>query len=69
MIDTTDPEPLPDGSPLLGLPNVFLTPHVAGSTGPEVGRMADLAIAEIARFARGEALEHEVLASDLERIA
>lgn len=69
VIDTTDPEPLPDGSPLLGLPNVFLTPHVAGSTGPEVGRMADLAIAEITRFARGEALEHEVLASDLERIA
>jgi phosphoglycerate dehydrogenase-like enzyme len=69
VIDTSDPEPLPDDSPLRGLDNVFLTPHIAGSLGSEIGRMAELAIAEIARFARGEPLEHEVLVSDLERIA
>ncbi|MDR3707823.1 MAG: hydroxyacid dehydrogenase [Capsulimonadaceae bacterium] len=29
-LDVTDPEPLPAGSPLLGLPNVYVLPHVAG---------------------------------------
>jgi phosphoglycerate dehydrogenase-like enzyme len=29
-LDVTDPEPLPDGHPLLSLPNCFITPHTAG---------------------------------------
>ena len=28
-LDVTDPEPLPDGHPLWGLPNAIITPHVA----------------------------------------
>jgi phosphoglycerate dehydrogenase-like enzyme len=31
-MDVTDPEPLPPGHPLWGLPNVFITPHVGAST-------------------------------------
>jgi len=69
VIDTTDPEPLPDDTPLRGLTNVFLTPHIAGSLGNEIPRMTRLAIDEIERFARGEALQHEVLREDLERVA
>jgi phosphoglycerate dehydrogenase-like enzyme len=30
-LDTTEPEVLPDHSPLYTLPNVFLTSHIAGS--------------------------------------
>ncbi|MEO8264505.1 MAG: NAD(P)-dependent oxidoreductase [Ilumatobacteraceae bacterium] len=31
-LDVTDPEPLPVGHPLLGHPNVVVTPHVASAT-------------------------------------
>ena len=31
-MDVTDPEPLPPGHPLWGLPNAFITPHVGAST-------------------------------------
>lgn len=68
-IDTPDPEPLPADSPLYDLPNVVLTPHIAGSMGNEVSRMGDLAVAEVRRFLAGEPLLHPVLATDLERIA
>jgi hypothetical protein len=38
--DVTDPEVLPPDSPLYDLPNVLLTPHIAGSPGNELGRLA-----------------------------
>ena len=44
VIDVTEPEALPADSPLFELPNVFLTPHVAGAAGRETQRMAALAI-------------------------
>jgi phosphoglycerate dehydrogenase-like enzyme len=69
VIDVTDPEILPAESPLYDLPNVFLTPHIAGANGYEVARMADLAIDEIERFVRGEPLHFQVEATDLSRIA
>jgi phosphoglycerate dehydrogenase-like enzyme len=34
VLDVTDPEIPPDGSPFYDLPNVFLTPHVAGAPAP-----------------------------------
>jgi len=69
VLDTTEPELLPADSPLYELPNVFLTPHVAGALGAETGRLVDLALDEIERFVRGEPLRHEVRARDLETIA
>jgi phosphoglycerate dehydrogenase-like enzyme len=69
FIDTPDPEPLPPESPLYDVPNVVLTPHIAGSLGNEVGRMGELAVAEIRRFLAGEPLAHPVRAADLVRIA
>lgn len=69
VLDTTDPDPLPDATPLRGRDNVFLTPHVAGSMGCEIPRLADYAIAEIRRWARGEPLQYEVRRDMLERIA
>ena len=69
VIDTTEPEVLPADSPLYDLPNVFLTPHVAGALGPETQRLLELVLDEIERFVRGEPLRHEVRAEDWERIA
>ncbi len=43
ILDVTDPE-LPGRTPLWTLPNVLLTPHVAGSLGNELHRMADQAV-------------------------
>jgi phosphoglycerate dehydrogenase-like enzyme len=69
VLDVTDPEPLPPDSPLYELPNVFLTPHVSGAAGTEMARLAELAVDEIGRWARGEPLQHEVRADDWDRIA
>ena len=69
FIDTPDPEPLPEDSPLWDLENVVVTPHIAGSIGNEIARMGTLAVAEVKRFATGEPLAHPVVAADLDRIA
>jgi phosphoglycerate dehydrogenase-like enzyme len=69
VLDVTDPEPLPPGHPLLQLPNVLVTPHLAGSQGHELRRLGEFAVAEVARFVRGEPLHGTVYSSDLHRIA
>jgi phosphoglycerate dehydrogenase-like enzyme len=69
VLDVTSPEPLPADSPLFDLRNVFLTPHIAGASGTEIPRLAELAIDEIERWTRGEALQHEVRADDWDHIA
>lgn len=60
VVDVTHPEPLPRDSPLFDLPNVFLTPHVAGSHGNELSRMGRYMVEEAERLSRGEPLVHEV---------
>ena len=69
VLDTTEPEVLPADSPLYDLPNVFLTPHLAGAMGNETRRLSELALDELARFVRGEAFAHEVRLADLAHIA
>ena len=69
VLDTTEPEVLAPASPLYDLPNVFLTPHIAGSLGTEAQRMATLAIDEIERYVLGKPLRFELWAADLARIA
>lgn len=60
VLDVTEPEPLTPGSPLYDLPNVMLTPHVAGALGLERNRLGALVVAEIERFVAGEPLRHAV---------
>jgi phosphoglycerate dehydrogenase-like enzyme len=69
VLDVTDPEPLPDDHPLRSLPNVFLTPHLAGSEGTELGRLAEHATDEIRRWAAGEPARNEVTRDRLARLA
>jgi phosphoglycerate dehydrogenase-like enzyme len=69
VLDVTDPEPLPADSPLFTLPNVVLTPHIAGALGTEVRRLGDLAIEELARYAAGWPFAHPLVAADLDRVA
>jgi phosphoglycerate dehydrogenase-like enzyme len=65
VLDVTDPEPLPVDSPLYRLPNVSLTPHIAGSLGSETRRLSDAALDELARWTLGLPLESEVVYADL----
>jgi phosphoglycerate dehydrogenase-like enzyme len=69
VLDVTDPEPLPTGDPLYDLPNVTLTPHIAGSMGNELARLGAAAIDEIERFAAGLPQLFPVGQADLGRIA
>lgn len=69
VIDVTDPEIPEPGSPLYTLPNVFLTPHVAGAVGQERLRLGQLAIEEVERFVAGDKMEFEIEPTLLERLA
>ncbi|MGW2488971.1 hydroxyacid dehydrogenase [Streptomyces sp. NPDC001606] len=69
ILDVTEPEPLPAQSPLYRLPNVFLTPHIAGSLGNELERLGRIVVEELERLAAGQPLAHEVRHSDLTRVA
>ncbi|WP_217555361.1 hydroxyacid dehydrogenase [Streptomyces sp. GbtcB6] len=68
-LDVTDPEPLPPGHPLLSLPNVLVTPHIAGAQGSELRRLGRYALAEVERWAAGEPLLGEVTEEALHRLA
>lgn len=60
VLDVTHPEPPPHDSPLFDLPNVFMTPHVAGSQGNELARMGLYMVEEAERLAAGLPLLHRV---------
>ena len=59
-LDVTDPEPLPPDHPLWGLPNVLITPHMAGDSPGSTIRAFELAGDQVRRFAAGEPLINEV---------
>lgn len=66
IIDVTEPEPLPADSVLFTLPNVMITPHIAGSLGSELHRMTDAALDELERYAAGDPLVDEITSEDLQ---
>ncbi|TIS56364.1 hydroxyacid dehydrogenase [Mesorhizobium sp.] len=69
IIDVTDPEVPNVNSPFYALPNVFLTPHIAGAVGLERARLGNMAADEVLRYIAGEPLLHEIRRQDLEHIA
>jgi phosphoglycerate dehydrogenase-like enzyme len=55
-LDVTDPEPLGPDHPLWAMPNVFITPHVAGSTPVSLESALKFVREQVERFGRGQPL-------------
>lgn len=60
-LDVTDPEPLPEGHPLWGLPGVLITPHVGGASSAMHPRVAALVRRQIGHLLAGEEPENIVV--------
>jgi phosphoglycerate dehydrogenase-like enzyme len=60
-LDVTDPEPLPEGHPLLSQPNCFITPHLAGGHADETKTLVRHFLKNFERFTRGEPLIDRVM--------
>lgn len=55
-VDVTDPEPLPKDHPLWKFENAIITPHIAGRSDLDAGRMLGTIKENIRRFAEGKPL-------------
>ena len=69
LLDVTYPEPPAAGSPLYSLPNVLLTPHIAGAHNTECLRMGRMMVAELTRYLAGERMEYEITQETLPLLA
>ncbi len=55
-VDVTDPEPLPKGHSLWKFDNVIVTPHIAGRSDQDAGRMVGTIKENLLRFVEGKPL-------------
>lgn len=69
ILDVTFPEPPEEGHPFYTMPNVFLTPHLAGSAENEVARMGEYMRQECERTLAGEETKWRVTEKMLETMA
>lgn len=69
VLDVTYPEPPLEGHPFYELPNCVLTPHIAGSSGNEVHRMAEYMAKEFQSYVSGQPTKYEVSMKMLETMA
>jgi phosphoglycerate dehydrogenase-like enzyme len=68
FLDVTDPEPPAQDSPLRRLPNVVVTPHIAGCI-ENCNHMGELAVEELRRFFSGEPAVYQITQELFQRIA
>jgi len=55
-IDVTDPEPLPDDSPLWSTPNLQISPHISGNNDRYAERALDVLQLNMDRWLKGQDL-------------
>lgn len=68
-IDVTDPEPPAEEHPFRSLPNVVLTPHIAGAVNNGLYRIGKYVVSEIQAYIEGEKMDGEVLEYKLGSLA
>jgi phosphoglycerate dehydrogenase-like enzyme len=68
-LDVFDNEPLPAQNPFRKLPNVLMTPHIAGITPQASLRQGQTIAEEVRRFFAGQPLKYPVTARMLETMA
>ena len=59
-LDVFGNEPLEEGSPLWGAPNVLLTPHVSGTSHQTTSLNWGMFVENVGRFEKGEALQNVI---------
>lgn len=69
VLDVTMPEPPVETSELYTLENCILSPHIAGSSGNEIWRMAEYIVDEYKHYISGEPCKYEVSLKMLETMA
>ncbi len=69
LLDVTHPEPPIKNSPLYTLPNIFITPHVAGSMDSECERMGHYATKELVRWMNNKPLLYQITKESLKNMA
>jgi len=69
VLDVTHPEPPPVDSTLYMLPNVILTPHIAGSVGRECQRMGQYMVDELRCYLEGQPLKYSLSQQQVEKMA
>lgn len=69
ILDVTAPEPPSEDSPMYALPNIVLTPHIAGSEGKECGRLGTYMLEEFRRYINGEDLKWQVTKGQFDSMA
>ena len=57
-LDVHEAHPIPPTSPLLGLPNAILTPHIGGATRETVNRHAQMVVGDLEAFMAGKRPKH-----------
>lgn len=69
LLDVTSREPLPPFGRLARCKNIIVTPHIAGSNGREVVRMAQYMLEEAKRVTNSQKPQHEVTSEMLKTMA